>query len=76
LQFEDYKKLIKFNTKQKQQLKEMWGLLRAKEDEKTQIEKIIALSILFILQSLKGFDQFNSLIVYFAAILGINKKGV
>jgi hypothetical protein len=49
LQFKDCRKLVKFNTKQKQRLKEIWGPLQAKEDEKTQVEKIIILFVLFIL---------------------------
>jgi hypothetical protein len=50
-------------------------LLRAKEDEKEQVRKMTALSISFILQSLKGFDQFDSPIVHFAVVLGIDEEG-
>jgi hypothetical protein len=75
-QFEDYKKLVKFNTEQKQRLKEMWGSLRIKEDEEMQVIKIMVLSVSFILQSLKGFDQFYSPMVHFAAVLGIDEEGV
>ena len=76
LQFKDCKKLVKFNAEQKQRLKEIQGSLRTKEDEKAQVEKMMALSVLFILQSLKGFDQFDSPMVHFTAVLGINEEGV
>ena len=36
---------------------------------------MLALSISFILQSLKGFDQFDSPMVHFAAVLGIDEEG-
>ena len=36
----------------------------------------MALSVLFILQSLKGFDQFDSPMVHFTAVLGIDEEGV
>ena len=75
-QFEDCKKLVKFNAEQKQRLKEMWGSLRTKEDEETQVTKMMALSVSFVLQSLKGFDQFTSPMVHFAAVLGIDEEGV
>ena len=54
----------------------MWGSLRIKEDEKAQVEKMMALSVSFILQSLKGFNQFDSPMVHFAAVLGIDEEGV
>ena len=76
LQFEDCRKLVKFNAEQRQRLGEMWASLQAKEDEKTQVGKMITLSISFILQSLKGFDQFDSPMVHFAAVLGIDEEGV
>jgi hypothetical protein len=31
--------------------------------------------VLFILQSIKGLDKFTSVIVHFAAVIGINNKG-
>jgi hypothetical protein len=49
LQFGDSLKLVKFNTEQKQKLREMWLSLRLKEDEAEQVQKIMALSISFIL---------------------------
>ena len=67
---------MKFNSEQKQRLKEMWELLQANENKKEQVKKMMALSVSFILQSLKGFDQFDSPIVHFAAVLGIDEEGV
>jgi hypothetical protein len=75
VKFRDCQKLVTFNAKQKQWLREMWELLQAKEDKEELVRKMTALSVSFILQSLKGFDQFDSLIVHFAAVLGINKEG-
>src|ERR1700738_3139560 len=60
VKFRDCRKLVKFNTEQQQRLREMWESLRAKEDEEEQVGKMTALSISFIFQSLKGFDQFDS----------------
>jgi len=37
---------------------------------------MMALSVSFILQSLKGFNQFDSPMVHFAAVLGIDEEGV
>ena len=37
---------------------------------------MIALSVSFILQSLKGFNQFDSPMVHFTAVLGIDEEGV
>ena len=75
VKFRDCRKLVKFNTEQQQRLREMWESLRAKEDEEEQVGKMTALSISFIFQSLKGFDQFDSPIVHFAAVLGIDEEG-
>jgi hypothetical protein len=49
-------------------------LLESKDNKKEQTQNIIAVFILIIIQSLKGLDRFNSLIVYFAAVLGIVKN--
>lgn len=40
------------------------------------MEKMKALSMSFILQSVKGVDHFNSLLVHFAAVLRIDKEGI
>ena len=76
MQFRDSLKLVKFNTEQKQKLKEMWLSLRLKEEEKEQAQKMMALSVSFILQSLKGVDQFDSPMVHFAAVLGIDEEAI
>jgi hypothetical protein len=36
---------------------------------------MMALLVSFILQSLKGFDQFDSPMVHFAMVLGIDEEG-
>ena len=51
-------------------------MLRAREDKEEQVKKMLALSVLFILESLKRLNQFASLIVHFVAVLGIDKKSV
>lgn len=67
---------MRFNTEQKQQLQKMLQLLQAKKDKKIQVEKMIVLSVLFILQSLKEHNQFTSLIIHFAAVLDIDKEDI
>jgi hypothetical protein len=48
-------------------------LLESEDNKEEQTQNIIAVFILMIMQSLKGLNWFNSLIVYFAAVLGIVK---
>jgi hypothetical protein len=67
--------LANFNVEQKQLLQEMQDSLEAKESEATQLRKMIALSISFIIQSLKGFDRFYSPMVHFAVVMGIDEDG-
>jgi hypothetical protein len=67
--------LANFNVEQKQLLQEMQDSLEAKESEATQLQKMTALSISFIIQSLKGFDRFYSPMVHFAAVIGIDEDG-
>lgn len=73
---QDSLKLAKFSSEQEQRLQEMWGSLLANEDEEVQVEKMKALSMSFILQSVKGVDHFNSPLVHFAAVLGIDEEGI
>ncbi|KFY96398.1 hypothetical protein V500_02459 [Pseudogymnoascus sp. VKM F-4518 (FW-2643)] len=73
---QDSLKLVKFNSEQEQRLQEMWKSLLAKEDEEVQVEKMKALSVSFILQGVKGVDHFNSPLVHFAAVLGIDEEGI
>jgi hypothetical protein len=46
-------------------------LLKSEDNKEEQTQNIIAVFMLIIMQSLKRLDWFNSLIVYFAAVLGI-----
>jgi hypothetical protein len=48
-------------------------LLESKDNKKEQTQNIIAVFMSIVIQSLKELDRFNSLIVYFAAVLGIVK---
>jgi len=48
--------LIKFSPEQKQLLQDMLESLEAGEDKDTQVQKISALMMSMILQSLKGYD--------------------
>lgn len=72
----DCRKLLKLNSEQKQRLRAMRESLIAKEENEIQIEKMTALSVSFIIQSLKGLDQFDSPMVHFAAVLGIDEEGI
>ena len=75
-QLRDSLQLLKFNAEQEQRLRDMWESLLAKENENIQILKIKALSVSFILQSVKGVDHFDSPLVHFAAVLGIDEEGI
>lgn len=63
--------LTKLNAEQRERLQDMLQSLESGEDEETQIEKMNAVLMSMILQSLKGHDRFDSPIVHFAAVLGI-----
>ncbi|KFZ23524.1 hypothetical protein V502_01997 [Pseudogymnoascus sp. VKM F-4520 (FW-2644)] len=63
--------LTKFNPEQKQLLEDMLQSLVSGEDEETQVQKMSALMMSMILQSLKGLDRFDSPMIHFAAVLGI-----
>jgi hypothetical protein len=45
--------------------------LESREDEDTQVQKMSMLIMSMILQSLKGYDRFDSPMIYFVAVLGI-----
>ena len=45
--------------------------LESGEDEDTQVQKMSALIMSMIMQSLKGCDRFDSPMIHFAAVLGI-----
>jgi superfamily II DNA helicase RecQ len=63
--------LTKFSPEQKELLEDMVESLKSGEDDYTQIQKMSALMMSMILQSLKGLDRFDSPIIHFAAVLGI-----
>jgi superfamily II DNA or RNA helicase len=67
--------LALFNDEQKRLLADMQESLEAKEDEYLQRKKMMALSVSFIMQSIKGLDKFTSVMVHFAAVMGINDEG-
>lgn len=69
----DYCELTKFSPEQKQALEDILELLESGEDEDTQVQKISTLIVSMIIQSLKGYDRFDSPMVHFAAVLGIVK---
>jgi superfamily II DNA helicase RecQ len=63
--------LTKLNAEQRERLQDMLESLESGEDEETQMEKMNAVLMSMILQSLKGHDRFESPILHFAAVLGI-----
>jgi superfamily II DNA helicase RecQ len=63
--------LTKFSPEQKQLLQDMLESLEAGENEDIQVQKMSALMMSMILQSLKGCDRFDSPVIHFAAVLGI-----
>ncbi len=67
----DYCELTKFSLEQKQLLQDVLESLESGEDEDTQVQKMSTLMMSMILQSLKGYNRFDSPIIHFAAILGI-----
>ena len=67
--------LAKFTSEQKRLLDEMQESLDAKEGEDIQSQKMMALSVSFIFQSIKGLDRFDSVMVHFAAVMGISDEG-
>lgn len=67
--------LAKFTDEQKRVLDEMQESLDAKEGEETQTRKMMALSVSFIFQSIKGLDGFDSIMVHFGAVMGISEEG-
>ena len=73
--FKDCYELAKFTAEQKRLIDEMQESLDNKEGEETQTQKIMAMSVSFIFQSIKGLDHFDSVMVYFGAVIGINKEG-
>ena len=66
--------LALFNDEQKRLLEEMQESLEAKEDQHTQTQKMMALAVSFIMQNIKGLDKFTSVMVHFAAVMGINDE--
>lgn len=73
--FKDCCELAKFTDEQKRLLDEMQESLDAKEGEGIQTQKMMALSVSFIFQSIKGLDRFDSVMVHFAAVMGISDEG-
>jgi hypothetical protein len=73
--FKDCCELAKFTDEQKRLLDEMQESLDTKEGEETQTEKMMALSVSLIFQSIKGLDRFDSAMVHFGAVMGINEEG-
>ncbi len=67
----DYCELTKFSPEQKQLLQDVLESLESGEDEDTQVQKMSALMMSMILQSLKGYDRFDSPMIHFTAVLGI-----
>ncbi|KFZ15860.1 hypothetical protein V501_02515 [Pseudogymnoascus sp. VKM F-4519 (FW-2642)] len=63
--------LTKFNPEQRQLLEDMLQSLVLGEDDETQVQKMSALMMSMILQSLKGLDRFDSPMIHFTAVLGI-----
>ncbi len=63
--------LTKFSLEQKQLLQDVLESLESGEDEDTQVQKMSTLMMSMILQSLKGYDRFDSPMIHFAAVLGI-----
>jgi hypothetical protein len=73
--FKECCELAKFTDEQKRLLDEMQESLDAKEGEDVQTQKMMALSVSFIFQSIKGLDRFDSAMVHFAAVMGISDEG-
>lgn len=73
--FKDCCELAKFTDEQKRLLDEMQGSLDTKEGEDIQTQKMMALSVSLIFQSIKGLDRFDSVMVHFAAVMGISDEG-
>ncbi|KFY97708.1 hypothetical protein V500_01952, partial [Pseudogymnoascus sp. VKM F-4518 (FW-2643)] len=63
--------LTKFNPEQKQLVEDMLQSLGSGEDDESQVQKMSALIMSMIIQSLKGLDRFDSPMIHFAAVLGI-----
>jgi superfamily II DNA or RNA helicase len=73
--FKDCCELAKFTDEQKRLIDEMQESLDTKEGEATQKRKMMALSVSLIFQSIKGLDRFDSVMVHFGAVMGINEEG-
>jgi hypothetical protein len=73
--FKDCCELAKLTAEQKRLIDEMQESLDTKEGEETQTRKMMALSGSLIFQSIKGLDRFDSAMVHFGAVLGINEEG-
>jgi hypothetical protein len=73
--FKDCLELANFTNEQKRLVDEIQVSLDTKEGKETQIRKMIAMSVLFIFQSIKGLDRFDSVMVHFGAVMGINEEG-
>ena len=72
--FKDCLELANFTNEQKRLIDEMQESLDT-EGEEAQIRKMMVMSVSFIFQSIKGLDRFDSVMVHFGAILGINEEG-
>jgi superfamily II DNA or RNA helicase len=73
--FKNCLELVNFTNEQKRLIDEMQESLDNKEGEETQLQKMMAMSVSFIFQSIKGVDRFDSVMVHFGAVLGINEEG-
>ena len=74
-QLKDCCELAQFTDEQKRLLDVMQESLDNKEGEQLQTQKMMALSASFIFQSIKGLDRFSSVMVHFAAVMGISDEG-
>jgi hypothetical protein len=63
--------LTVLTAEQEQLLQELYELLESRDDEEEQTQKMMAVLMSMIMQSLKGLGRFDSPIVHFAAVLGI-----
>ena len=73
--FKNCLELANFTDEQKRLIDEIQESLDNKEGEETQLQKMMAMSVSFIFQSIKGVDRFDSVMVHFGAVLGINEEG-
>ena len=73
VKLKDSRELIKWHGEQKALLDKIWASLEL-DEEKVQIQNMLALSMSFVTQDLKGFDHFDSPLVHFAGVLGIDEE--